>query len=242
MTFAQSSSKQISSGANPNLPFSAAVKADGLIYVAGTLGPAPARSPRRHQGADQADARQHQRDAEDRRLQPGQRRERAGLPAQRQRLRGDERGLRDATGRRIRRRARRSSSRSRSRSPTGWSRSRWSPSRTAASGSSSTRATGSKSPNPYSYGIKTRQHAVPVRAGQPQRQGQHARQGRHHRADQDRARQRRRDSQGSRHELRRRRVVAHLPHRRHDVPGMNTVYRTYFPTDAAGARDGEGAD
>ncbi len=39
MTFAQSSSKQIF-GTNPNLPFSAAVKAGGLIYVAGTIGPA----------------------------------------------------------------------------------------------------------------------------------------------------------------------------------------------------------
>ena len=37
------------------LPFSAAVKADGLIYVSGTLG-----SRRRRQGADQAGARQHQ--------------------------------------------------------------------------------------------------------------------------------------------------------------------------------------
>ena len=41
-------SKQIiTTGANPTLPFSAAVKADGLIYVAGTLGTdAAARSPR----------------------------------------------------------------------------------------------------------------------------------------------------------------------------------------------------
>jgi enamine deaminase RidA (YjgF/YER057c/UK114 family) len=39
MTFAQSSSKQIiTTGGNPSLPFSPAVKADGLIYVAGTLG------------------------------------------------------------------------------------------------------------------------------------------------------------------------------------------------------------
>jgi len=39
MAFAQSSSKQIiTTGANPNLPFSPAVKADGLIYVAGMLG------------------------------------------------------------------------------------------------------------------------------------------------------------------------------------------------------------
>jgi 2-iminobutanoate/2-iminopropanoate deaminase len=37
MTFAQSS-KQVFAGANPNSPFSAAVKADGLIYVSGTLG------------------------------------------------------------------------------------------------------------------------------------------------------------------------------------------------------------
>src|SRR5438094_10624240 len=37
MTFAQSS-KQVFPGANPNSPCSAAVKADGLIYVSGTLG------------------------------------------------------------------------------------------------------------------------------------------------------------------------------------------------------------
>src|SRR5258707_2546552 len=37
MTFAQSS-KQVFPGANPAMPFSAAVKADGLIYVSGTLG------------------------------------------------------------------------------------------------------------------------------------------------------------------------------------------------------------
>ena len=41
MALAQSSSKQIiSTGANPTLPFSPAVKAGGLIYVAGTIGPA----------------------------------------------------------------------------------------------------------------------------------------------------------------------------------------------------------
>lgn len=39
MTFAQSSSKQIiTTGGNSTLPFSPAVKADGLIYVAGMLG------------------------------------------------------------------------------------------------------------------------------------------------------------------------------------------------------------
>ncbi len=37
MTFAQSS-KQVFPGANPAMPFSAAIKADGLIYVSGTLG------------------------------------------------------------------------------------------------------------------------------------------------------------------------------------------------------------
>src|SRR5215471_14155819 len=39
MTSAQSSSKQ-TFGANPNLPFSGAVKAGGLIYVSGAIGPA----------------------------------------------------------------------------------------------------------------------------------------------------------------------------------------------------------
>jgi reactive intermediate/imine deaminase len=38
MSFAQSSSRQAYPGANPAMPFSAAVKADGLIYVSGTLG------------------------------------------------------------------------------------------------------------------------------------------------------------------------------------------------------------
>src|SRR5947208_3162289 len=39
MTLAQSSFKQIvTTGGNPSLPFSPAVKAGGLIYVAGTLG------------------------------------------------------------------------------------------------------------------------------------------------------------------------------------------------------------
>src|SRR5262245_62270108 len=38
MTFAQSSSKQIIGGSNPTLPFSAAVKAGGFIYVSGTIG------------------------------------------------------------------------------------------------------------------------------------------------------------------------------------------------------------
>jgi 2-iminobutanoate/2-iminopropanoate deaminase len=38
MMFAQSSSRQVYPGANPAMPFSAAVKADGLIYVSGTLG------------------------------------------------------------------------------------------------------------------------------------------------------------------------------------------------------------
>ena len=36
-------SKQIFPGANPTLPFSAAVKADGLIYVSGTIGRIGAR-------------------------------------------------------------------------------------------------------------------------------------------------------------------------------------------------------
>ena len=48
MTFAQSSSKQIiTTGGNPTLPFSAAVKADGFIYVSGTIGSgARASSPK----------------------------------------------------------------------------------------------------------------------------------------------------------------------------------------------------
>src|SRR5438105_196598 len=40
MSSAQSSTKQVFPGANPALPFSAAVKADGLVYVSGTLGSA----------------------------------------------------------------------------------------------------------------------------------------------------------------------------------------------------------
>src|SRR3954471_12356661 len=38
MAFAQSSKQIVTTGGNPNLPFSPAVKAGGLIYVAGTLG------------------------------------------------------------------------------------------------------------------------------------------------------------------------------------------------------------
>ena len=38
MTFAQSGKQIVTVGGNPSLPFSPAVKADGLIYVAGTLG------------------------------------------------------------------------------------------------------------------------------------------------------------------------------------------------------------
>jgi len=38
MTLAQSSKQIITTGANPSLPFSPAVKAGGLIYVAGMLG------------------------------------------------------------------------------------------------------------------------------------------------------------------------------------------------------------
>jgi enamine deaminase RidA (YjgF/YER057c/UK114 family) len=40
MTFAQSSKQIITTGGNATLPFSPAVKADGLIYVAGMIGPA----------------------------------------------------------------------------------------------------------------------------------------------------------------------------------------------------------
>src|SRR3954465_13988841 len=40
MSSAQSSTKQVFPGANPAMPFSAAVKADGLVYVSGTLGSA----------------------------------------------------------------------------------------------------------------------------------------------------------------------------------------------------------
>ena len=48
-TTSAQSSKQIFPNPNPGLPFSAAVKADGLIYVSGTLG----RRRRRRQGADE---------------------------------------------------------------------------------------------------------------------------------------------------------------------------------------------
>jgi reactive intermediate/imine deaminase len=41
MTFAQSSKQIVTTGGNPALPFSPAVKAGGLIYVAGTLGTNP---------------------------------------------------------------------------------------------------------------------------------------------------------------------------------------------------------
>ena len=86
MTFAQSSSKQIiNTGGNPSLPFSPAVKADGLIYVAGTLGTnasgaiAKATSRRRpKQTLDNITAT-----LKAARLEPGERRQRDRLPAQR---------------------------------------------------------------------------------------------------------------------------------------------------------------
>src|SRR3979411_892261 len=52
MTFAQPSSKQVFPGANPALPFAAAVKADGLIYVSGTLGSAGDIKAQTRQGLD----------------------------------------------------------------------------------------------------------------------------------------------------------------------------------------------
>ncbi len=65
-----------------------------------------------------------------------------------------------------------------------------------------------KSPNPYSYGIKTGNTLFLSGPGRPQRQGQLGRRGTHGGADQGRARQRRRDPQGRRHELRQRRELA----------------------------------
>ena len=61
-----------------------------------------------------------------------------------------------------------------------------------------------------------RQHAVHVRVGQPERQRQHDRQRRHDDADQHGARQRRGDPEGRGHELRRcrQRPRLHLPTRR----------------------------
>ncbi len=39
--FGQSSSRQVIGGSNPNLPFSTAIKAGGLVYVSGTIGAGP---------------------------------------------------------------------------------------------------------------------------------------------------------------------------------------------------------
>ncbi len=85
-----------------------------------------------------------------------------------------------------------------------------------------------------------RRHAVPLRARQPERQGQLARDRRHHDADQHRPRQRRTDSQGRRHELRRRRQRARLHHRHGQLPGDERGLPRALPGGAARARDGEG--
>src|SRR4029077_17700587 len=55
MTFAQSF-KQVFPGANPASPFSAAVKADGLIYVSGTLGSGADDKTQTKQGLDTTSA------------------------------------------------------------------------------------------------------------------------------------------------------------------------------------------
>src|SRR5262245_59161145 len=44
LAFAQSSKQIITTGGNPNLPFSPAVKAGGLVYVAGAIGTTPSGS------------------------------------------------------------------------------------------------------------------------------------------------------------------------------------------------------
>ena len=98
-----------------------------------------------------------------------------------------------------------------------------------------------KSPNPYSYGIRSRRHAVPGRARLAQRQGQLRRRRRHDGADQDRARQRRPDPEGRGHVVRQRRLVARVHHRRHEVPGDEQDLPDLLPEGSAGSRDGRRA-
>ena len=96
MTSAQT--KQIvRSGPDLGLPFSPAVKAGRPDLRVGYRRDGCGRQDRRrrHQGADAPDAEQYSAGAARGRLEPGQRRERHGLPDRRLGLRGDERGLPD---------------------------------------------------------------------------------------------------------------------------------------------------
>ena len=80
--------RQTFPGPMPTLPFSAAVKADGLVYVAGTI-----VAGGRHQGADQGGDREHEPGAAEGRLESRERGLGACLSHQGRRLRRDERGL-----------------------------------------------------------------------------------------------------------------------------------------------------
>ena len=157
-----------------------------------------------------------------------------------ERLRGDERGLHDLL-------AEGSAGAHDGRRPQPLAQRRWADrdldggrARTAASASSSTRASGSKSPNPYSYGIKSGNTLF--LSGLVSRNGKD-----NTTVKGDITTQTKTVLDNGAAILKAAGmsfadvvVVAHLPHRRHDVPGMNTAYRTYFPTDAAGARDRQG--
>ena len=87
MTFAQSS-KQVFPNANASLPFSTAIKADGLIYVSGTLGSGGDVKAQTKQVLDNISAA-----AQGGRLESRERRQHDGVSQEPERLRGDERGV-----------------------------------------------------------------------------------------------------------------------------------------------------
>ncbi len=95
-----------------------------------------------------------------------------------------------------------------------------------------------KSPNPYSYGIRVGRHPVSRRPRVAQRQGQLGRRRRHGEADRDGPRQRRPDPEGGGHVVRQRRVVARVHHRQHQVPGDEQGLHDLLHEGSAGARDG----
>ena len=201
MTFAQSSSKQVFPGANPAMPFSAAVKADGLIYVSGTLGSGGDVKAQTKQVLDNISATLKTAGSSlaNAASVTVYLRNQADFAAMNEVYRGYwtkdpparttvmvpllNEGLVEIAVVAV---------------PDGGERVVVNPSEW------------SSSPNPYSYGDQDRQHAVHVGADRAQRQGQHADQGRHDDADQGGARQRRGGAQGRRLQLQRRRRLAHL--------------------------------
>ena len=214
----------------PTLPFSAAVRADGLIYVAGTL-------------AQDGDIKAQTKKVLDDLSQTLQK---AGSSLanvasvhvylkKSERLRGDERGLPHVLAKRSagadddRRRSRRSRPR--------LSRCRWSRSRLAASASSFIRLTGSSR--------RTRTATASGRATRSSCPVSISRNGKDNSVvDGDMATQTKTvldnagaDSQGRGLHVRQRRLVARLHHRPDQVPGHEQGLPDVFPERSAGSRD-----